>query len=203
LRAILRLRFFPALLSLLATAEAVAAAPAWKVDREVDGMKLEVREVKGSHYEELRVTTASPLPLDALCNAVWGKNAEVKDDFKQRVIISETETERWTYEQIRLPVVSDRDCVMRVRLLTPASTGRCEVDFVTMPHADYPVAKGHERVVVRGFWDLAPGADGKVKVTYVVYSEPGGAIPPVFAKGGQRDAAVKFMKQILGRASPK
>ena len=180
----------------------LAAPPApWTLFRVVDGLKVELRDVSGSHFEEIRVTAHSRLPLPALCDAVWGKGAKATGDFKKRVVISESETERWTYEQIRLPVVSDRDCVMHVELLQPAESGRCEVRFRSAKHKDYPPALGHERVgAVRGQWTLVPDAKGEVDVTYVVYSEPGGAIPPLFAKGGQRDAAVSFMKQILKRA---
>jgi hypothetical protein len=189
-----------AVIAALLSLSAPHAEP-WKLDREVDGMKVELREV-GSGFPEVRVSTQSALPLTALCDAVWGKGERATGDFKKRVVISETDTERWTYEQIRVPLVSDRDCVMRVNLVELPATGRCVVTFQTGAHKDYPPTTDHERVkLVKGSWLIAPDASGKVKVTYVVYSEPGGAIPPLFARGGQRDAAVSFMKQILQRAS--
>ena len=41
-------------------------APAWQFDRFTDGMRVDVREVKGSSFEEVRVMTNSALPLKAL-----------------------------------------------------------------------------------------------------------------------------------------
>src|SRR4051812_26033052 len=90
----------------------VGIAPSsWRPDRTVDGMRVERRAVRGSSFDELRVTTDSPLSLASLCDAVWGEGAETKTSstFKKRVVIRETENERWTYEQIRVPVVCDRD----------------------------------------------------------------------------------------------
>lgn len=180
----------------------LAAETPWVQDRKVDALSVEYREVQGSAFHEYRITTQSALPLARLCEAVWGKNAKVTGDFKKRVVIRETDTERWTYEQVRVPVVQDRDCLMHVTLVAPAETGRCEVKFETVTDSRYPPDPSFVRVpAVRGYWVLEPVQSGHVTVTYVVYSEPGGAVPALFARGGQRDAAVGFMKTILARAS--
>jgi hypothetical protein len=178
------------------------AASAWIYDRDVDGVKVEWREVDGSPFHEYRLTTDSALPLTKLCDAVWGKNAKITGDFKKRVVIKETDTERWTYEQVKVPLVTDRDCIMYVKLVTPAESGKCVVRFDTATHPDYPPDPSFVRVpAVRGYWLLEPLREGHVNVTYVIYSEPGGAVPALFARGGQRDAAIGFMKNILARAS--
>ena len=197
-RALIRFSLSSAVLLSLSS---LAESP-WKADREVDGLKVEYREVDSSPFHEYRITTQSALPLGRLCDAVWGKNAKMAGDFKKRVIIKETQTERLTYEQVGVPVVSDRDCIMRVQLLQPADTGRCEVKFETTTDPAYPPDPKFVRVpTVRGWWVLAPTPKGEVSITYVVYSEPGGSVPALFARGGQRDAAISFMKTILARAS--
>ena len=84
----------------------------------------------------------------------------------------------------------------------PSTAGRCEVKFETVEDPSYPPQRGFVRVpAVRGYWTLEPMSTGHVSITYVVYSEPGGAVPALFARGGQRDAALGFMKTILERAS--
>jgi len=175
----------------------------WRLDREADGFKVELRDMPGSAFEEIRVTTTSPEPLQALCDAVWAKGVGAKAEgrFKKREVLSETDTERVTYEQISLPIVSDRDYVLVVKLLQPADTGRCEVSFSTKEDPSRPPADGHVRMTsVRGHWLLTPTPEGKVTVVYTVYSDPGGAVPPFLAKGSQREAAVDFLKTILARA---
>ena len=91
---------------------------------------------------------------------------------------------------------------MHVKRVTGADAGRCVVRFDTVTDLRYPPDPAHVRVpTVRGYWLLEPVREGHVSVTYVIYSEPGGAVPALFARGGQRDAAVGFMKSILARAS--
>lgn len=190
-----------AVLSVALVSFPLFADSGWRQDKPVGNVKVEWREVPSSPFHEYRLTTHSALPLEKLCNAVWGKDAKVTGDFKKRVIIRETETERWTYEQVKVPLVTDRDCLMHVKLVTPASEGRCVVRFGTVTHPDYPEDPQFVRVPnVRGYWLLEPVQSGHVSVTYVIYSEPGGAVPAVFARGGQRDSAVNFMQAILARA---
>ena len=182
---------FPLLLTLIAAQTA--------------GLKVELRPVAGSAFEEVRVSGRSSLGLEALCDAVWAKNQAGKKpegNFKKRVVISETATERWTYEQIRVPVVADRDYVIAVKLVQPATSGRCEVAFETRTHPKFPEVSDHVRIPsIRGNWTLTPAGAGQVDVSYVVFSDPGGSVPALFARKGQREAAVDFFKVILARAA--
>ena len=188
---------------MLALALTILLGAGWRVDGVVDGVKVELRDVEGSKFEEIRLTTTSAEPLQALCDAVWAKG--VKDgkegDFKKRELIKETDTDRWTYEQIALPVVSDRDYVVHVQLLKPASSGACEIAFQTEDDPAHPTAPGHVRLKsVRGHWTLVPNEKGTVDITYLIFSDPGGSTPAFLSKGSQRKAAVDFLKTILKRA---
>lgn len=187
---------------LLISGEATAEQP-WRSIRTVDGLRLESRAVDGSKFEEVKVITRSERPLETLCEAVWGRNAKLDSNFKKRVVIFESDTERWTYEQVRVPIVTDRDLVVHTQVVAPAASGRCEIAFEAGADPAYPKARDHVRVdTLRGRWTLEPQADGKVEITYTVYSEPGGKVPAWLARGGHRDAAVIFMKTILSRADP-
>ena len=184
----------------LFSSEASAEQP-WKTSRTVDGLKLETRPVDGSTFEEVKVTTQSPKPLGTLCDAVWGRDAKVEGHFKKRVVIRESDTERWTYEQLKVPIVTDRDLVVHSQLVAGADSGRCEISFEAAEDPAFPKTTDHVRVTtLHGRWTLEPTSDGKVDITYVVYSEPGGKIPAWLSRGGNRDAAVIFMKLILSRA---
>jgi hypothetical protein len=191
------------LLGLCLPTLALAEAPKWRDSGETDGVKMELRAVDGSGFEEIRLTTTSPEPLSRLCEVIFGKGAAAKGEgnFKKREVLRETETERWTYEQIALPVVSDRDYVIHVKIEVPAEAGRCEIAFQTEDDPSRPQAPGHVRIAaVRGHWTLTPTDSGQVKIVYEVFSDPGGAVPPFLAVGSQRSAAVDFLKTILKRA---
>jgi hypothetical protein len=193
------------LLPLLLVGTARADSPAqWVPDGSTDGVRVERREVPGSHFDELRLSLLSALSLQRLCDAIYPKIVEttLEQRFKKRELLRQTADERWTYEQISVPVVSDRDYVMHVKLDQPASTGRCQVTFETVVDPSRPPVAGFVRIpVIRGHWDLMPAGEGKVAVLYEIFSEPGGSVPAFLAKGSQRSAAVDFMKIILARAS--
>jgi hypothetical protein len=181
----------------------LAQAPEWRHDRTVDGMKLELRTVPNSKFDEIRVTTTQPGDLQRVCDAIFAKGVgeKVEGNFKKRTVLKETETERWTYEQIAVPVVSDRDYVIHVKLEQPAETGRCEVSFQTETDAAHPVAPHHVRLAsVRGYWTVVPADSGKLEISYLVFSDPGGDVPAFLVHGGQRNAAIDFLRTILARA---
>ena len=195
----------PLLLAILLTAGAVPSEPQWRYDGATDGMRVELRAVPGSPFDEIRVTAISSASLQALCDAIFAKGLSGKAEgrFKRRDVIKETDTDRWTYEQISVPVVSDRDYVMHVKLEQPASSGTCRVSFQTETEASHPPVQGFVRIPsIRGSWTLVP-ADGTVRVSYEVFSDPGGGVPAFLVRGKQRDAAVDFFKVILARATAK
>lgn len=187
--------------ALVVLASHASAEQPWTTARTSDGLKLETRPVDGSTFEEVKVTTQSAKPLSELCDAVWGRNAKVEGQFKKRVVIRESDTERWTYEQLKVPIVTDRDVVVHSQLVASPDSGRCEILFAAGEDPAFPKTSGHVRVTtLHGRWTLEPASDGKVEITYVVYSEPGGKIPAWLSRGGNRDAALIFMKLILSRA---
>ncbi len=189
-------------LALVAAALTASSESSWRPAGNVDGLKVEARNVAGSTFEELKVSSLIGKPLSSLCDAVWNQNAKLDGRFKKRVVIRESDTERWTYEQVRVPVVTDRDLVIHTHLISAAPTGRCEVEFESTTDPGYPKRNDHVRVgKVRGHWTLEPAAGGKTAMTYVIYSEPGGNVPAFLAERGLRNAAVDFVKVILARAN--
>ncbi len=193
------------LLPLLAPTTAAAEPSAWRPDGMVGAIQVERRDVAGSSYDELRLTTTSPLGLNELCAAVYPRpwTGKLEGRFKKKELLRETDNERWTYEQIAVPIASDRDYVMHVVLEQDAPTGRCEVSFATEDQGVRAPPPGFVRVAgVRGHWSLVPASGGgKVLIRYQVWSDPGGGVPAFLARGGQKDSAVDFMKVILARAT--
>jgi hypothetical protein len=190
----------------LAGVPAVASAdssPPWRFDGTYDGVQVERRDVSGSSFDELRLSIFSSSDMQRLCDAVYPPTFSTKPEhlFKKRVLLRETPTERWTYEQVAVPVFSDRDYVMHVKLEQPASSGHCSVAFQTEADPAHPPVQGFVRIpIIRGHWDIFPVAPGKLSVQYRIFSEPGGGVPAFLARGGQRSAAIDFMKVILARA---
>ncbi len=179
------------------------SSPAWRLDGTYDGVRVDRRDVPGSGFDELRLSLFSSSDMQRLCDAVFPPTLSAKPErgIKKQVLLRETATERWTYEQVSVPVFSDRDYVMHAKLEQPASSGHCSVSFQTEEDPAHPPVPGFVRIpVIQGHWDIFPVAPGKVSIQYRIFSEPGGGVPPFLARGGQRSAAIDFMKMILARA---
>jgi hypothetical protein len=189
----------------LARVAAADATSPWRPDGTSDGMGVEKRDVRGSSFNEFRVTTTSALDLQHVCDAIYAKGLDGRSNvrFKRRELLRQTDTERWVYEQIAVPWVSDRDYVMHTKLeRQPATDGRCEVTFETQDDPAHPPVRGFVRIpVIRGHWVVVPMADGRLAVSYEVFSDPGGGIPAFLAGGGQRSAAIDFVKNVMARAA--
>lgn len=179
------------------------SSPAWRADGVYDGVQVERRDVPSSSFDELRLSIVSSSDIQRLCDAIYPARLAAKPEprFKKQVLLRETPTERWTYEQVSVPVVSDRDYVMHATLEQPASSGHCSIAFQTEDDPAHPPVRGLVRIpAIRGHWDIFPIAPGKVSVQYRIFSEPGGGVPAFLARSGQRSAAIEFMKIILARA---
>jgi hypothetical protein len=178
-------------------------SPAWNLDGTYDGVRVDRRDVPSSSFDELRLSIVSSSDMQRLCDAVYPPRLSTKPEprFKKQVLLRETPTERWIYEQVSVPVFADRDYVVHVKLEQPASTGHCAVSFQTEDDPAHPPVPGLVRIpVIRGHWDIFPLAPGKLSVQYRIFTEPGGGVPAFLARGGQRSAAIDFMKIILSRA---
>jgi hypothetical protein len=188
----------------LAGGAARADEAPWRGDGVTDGVQVERRDVKGSHFDELRLSLLSNVSVERLCDAIYPKAlpAHLERHFKKQELLRETPTDRVTYEQISVPVFSDRDYVVHTRLEIPGSTGRCAVSFFTEEDPAHPPVDGFVRIpVIRGHWDVFPVEGGKVSVQYRIFSEPGGGVPAFLSRGSQKSTAIDFMKLILARAS--
>ena len=121
-------------------------------------------------------------------------------NLKSREIVSETADERVTYDQITPPLVSNRDYVVRVKRATD-DKGVCRTLFGAATDVDKPSPAGWVRIKkLYGSTVVEPLPDGKSRVTYTVFSDPGGAIPPFMVEGSRRTLAINWMRLIIKRA---
>ncbi len=175
----------------------------WHGVGDIDGVGVEVRRVASSDFEQLRLTAKSSRSVDSLCRIVWGvgdlKTAE--PGFKVRRVLHQTENERWTYEHIELPIISDRDYTVHAKRMS--EPGLCQVNFEAR-NGDGPAPQpGLVRIEhLVGAWSIEPDDGGGSVVTYIVQCDPGGSLPAWMTRGPQRRNAVGWVKTILARSDP-
>jgi hypothetical protein len=177
----------------------------WSRAAERDGIVLERHAVAGSSYFAYRARFDVALPPARAADEIWRalRDGDM-DSLKHREILRASGDELLIYDQIRTPVVSDRDYTIRVRRISDGSTTqfRCESANELGP----PPAKNHVRIpFIRAGWMTAPGDGGGTRVTYYAFSEPGGSVPAFLVRGAQQNrslADVTRMRERLRRASP-
>ena len=178
----------------------LAAEPAYEKVSETDGITIEQRNVAGSKFVELKFTTQTNKTARSLCDAAFGdgKFDAAEPDLKSRAIVQESADERVTYEQITPPIVSNRDYVVRARRLMEGQA--CRMTFEAANELGPKPPDGWVRVSkLKGHWLFEPLEGGKTRLTYVVFTDPGGSIPPFLVEGNRRKLGVNWVKMIESR----
>ncbi len=185
---------------------ALLAAPAgespWTHVDVVDGITLQQRAVEGSKFVQLRLTTTTDVEVKRLCDAVFGTGRiePGEPDIKSRVVVSETENERVTYEIISPPVASDRDYGARATR-TQLPDGACRVTFEAANDLVPKSPEGFVRIEkLKGAWTFEHRADGKTGIEYVIHTDPAGALPAFLVEGSRRRIALRWVKLVIGWA---
>jgi hypothetical protein len=173
----------------------------WRAAATKGGVTIERRHVSGSPYYEYRVVVTVPLPPARVAEEVWRTMREGDmDSLKRREILGDNGDELIIYDQIRTPVVSDRDYTVRVRRRFDAASGRTLFRCESANELGPPPARGYVRIpIIRAGWMTAPDGKGGTTLTYYAFSEPGGAVPAFLVRGAQQDRSLADVVRILGR----
>jgi hypothetical protein len=180
------------------------ASAHWKPVAAQEGLTLERRSVPGSRYYEYRSVIDVPLPPARVADEVWRvlRDGDM-EALKHRDILRASDGELVIYDQIRTPIVSDRDYTIRVRRVVEGE--RTQFRCTTANELGPPPARGYVRIpVIRAGWMTAPDGRGGTLLTYYAFSEPGGSLPAFLVRGAQQDrslADVVRMNKRLRRLS--
>jgi hypothetical protein len=187
-------------LPVLAAADSPAGWQPYKVKR---GVAVERRPVQGSRFFEYRATVSAPVSPEAVISHMWRFVSEGRSPIiKRRQVLKQEPTELLMYDQVKTPVVSDRDYTLLVRKLGDASSHRYQMTFETANQLGPPVDPKHVRIpAIRGRWLIEPATAGGSRLTYQSFSEPGGSIPAFMIHGAQFDQIVQDVEGLLKRLS--
>lgn len=159
------------------------------------------RDVKGSPYPEHRVEVTTGTSVGALCDAVYemGTSGETDGVALHKTLRDEGDV-RVVYEQLSVPVVSSRDYAMTVARWPRLEGGACRIRFRATNDAAPKLPDGFVRIDrLWGEWRFEPADEGKTKLTYTMFSDPAGAVPPFLVQG----SLVKAVKDSVLKALAK
>ncbi len=179
----------------------LALTAGWEKVADKDGVLIE-RLARDHGLYEVRASVTTPVTPEQFM-ATLSKH----EDYIQfvphlkdlKVLVNDAD-KKVIYEQIKMPLVSDRDYTVKVTHSCDAETHLCESHFETANDLGPPPSKDYVRVgLVHGGWTMEPTEGGSV-VTYHVFSDPGGAIPAWIINSAQKDATRDFVLAMVARA---
>jgi ribosome-associated toxin RatA of RatAB toxin-antitoxin module len=175
----------------------------WRRAGERDGIVVEQRPVAGSPFLEVRASGRSPLPPPAVLETVWNHREYVQfvPYLKRLDVLREGPDWLLVYEQVSMPLASDRDYTIRLQRTAAPDTGRLEVTFRSAPGEGPPESAPHVRVAgIEGSWVIEPEPGGGTRAAYAVHNDPGGAIPAWLVNRLQVTVTAEFVRAMLARA---
>ncbi len=182
-----------ALLLAAVAAPSARADGGWTFVDDKNGVTVEKRAVAGSSWSEMRAVATTALPPERIYEAI--RCAQRLDDPRSRRyvksyrVVRENAHERLIYEQVKSPLVSDRDYTVLIQWSADLARRVFDVRFHLENDAGPPPAKGFVRVPdIHGYWRIEATPGGGSRIEYVVFSDPGGSIPSWIARGAQLDS---------------
>jgi hypothetical protein len=191
----------------LALLLAVLAQPAGAFDEsapfavvdERDGLTLSARRLEGSKFSEYRVTTEVAYGVSALCEHLyeWGTKGKDHPGVKLHQVLEDGADRRVVYQQLEQPVVANRDYAMTV-VRERLPSGECRVRFWASNEVAPAKPDGWVRMErLWGGWRFEPLGEGRARLTYTLFSDPGGSVPAFLVHGPQRKATLASVRDAL------
>ncbi len=205
MRKVLTLAFVLLAVSSLAVAWAPSTGNAWTLKRSGDDMWVYTRDRAGSPIKEVKLimnVDASIAEINAVLNDATRQPEWVFRCLKGKDLGGDVAAGGWYYYSlIDMPwPMEDRDVVGKV---TGGPEGTSYVSHTVAAPKRTPVVKDVVRLTtfeVSTTYEAQPS--GKTKVTYQLYSEPGGSVPTwlvnMFVDKGPVETMTKLRKLVEG-----
>jgi hypothetical protein len=176
--------------------------PEWNLKKDKDGIKIYIRDVEGSSFDEfMAITTIEESTLNEVLTVILDvKNYEslFPDCMNPKVLKQDGEYYSIVYTQTKGPfAVKDRDSVFEQKNQIGNNGKYAKISLMSMPGY---FAENKDFVRIRkgsGFWELEEDDNKNVKVIYQFHGEPGGEIPAWVANSfvvGQPFETLKNLK---------
>ena len=162
----------------------VAYSQSWILRKEKDGIFVYDLKTDTTRFNSIKVETEligkvedlMLILLDVENHAQWAygtKSAALLQRISEKEIIF--------YKELKSPafVVSDRDIVIRLKVIPNPSSNSIQVESTALPDFIPPKANLVRVPLSNETWIITPLAEQKIKVHYYLQFDPGGVLPPL------------------------
>jgi hypothetical protein len=176
------------------------ASASWRAHVTRAGVTIEKRSVEGSSFLEYRSVVSLPQDPAWVAEQVWRAFREADmEGLKKREFLRVADDELLFYDQIKTPIVSDRDYTLLVKRIFDPARRRTQVRCWTANQLGPPVAKGYVRIpIIRAGFQVEPDGSG-TRLTYYAFGEPGGLVPAWLVRSAQGDHCLLDVLRMLRR----
>lgn len=173
----------------------------WKFESERDGVVIHSRTRAGTGVREFKaigIIQAPPSSVFAVLEDLETYTRFMPYTAECRVVKRE-KRDVFIYQRLDLPFISDRDYTLRTNYDRWQSDAGTIYRIRWVPGNEFgpPPTRGVQRVSeCEGGWLLEPQTDSATRATYTIYTDNGGAIPPLLANNGSRMAIRKLFEAV-------
>jgi hypothetical protein len=164
-----------------------------------DGVTLERRKPDGSRFYEHRAWVDVAIDPARAADEIWAAvRGGDMESLKRREVLSQSADEVLIYDQIRTPIVSDRDYTVTVRRRREGA--RVIFECETANERGPALQAGLVRVpVVHAGWVVEPDGRGGTRLGYFAFSEPGGSVPAWMVRSAQAERSMADVVRMVKR----
>ena len=163
-----------------------------------DGHSIVERRLRADGLMEIRGTTTTDVPAAALAEAFWSPKRKPVEQVKKRVELKKDDKEKIVYQQLRLPVVQDRDYVVRIERLADPPNDLFQFTSICESSLGPPPNKEHVRVTdCLSTTTMEGQGAGKTTLSYQGYANPAGSLPKWIINMLAPRAASEVLRRLI------
>ena len=180
----------------------------WVLRKEKDGVFIYDLKTDTAKFNSIKVETVLTGRVEDLVSILMDVGNHYKWAYgtKSAVLLQRiSDKEIIFYKEINSPglVVSDRDLILRMKVISNAATKSVEIKSVALPNF-IPVKDKLVRVPMSNeTWMITPLANHRIKINYLLQIDPGGALPPLlvnlFVTKGPYESFINLKELLKGQ----
>jgi ribosome-associated toxin RatA of RatAB toxin-antitoxin module len=175
----------------------------WEQVKDSDEIKVWVRDVPGKRVRELRAEAVMPAPAARVFDVL--QDVEHYLEFMPYLVeakkVGPAPGGHYEYQRLEPPVVDTRDYTVLVRMEADAAAGLYQRSWKIANDKGPPKRDDAVRVEVNeGAWTIERIDEQSTRVSYYLYTDPGGSIPAWLANKANTTSIPDLFAAVRKRA---
>ncbi len=175
----------------------------WEEISSNEGLTIWTRDIPGARVREVRAQSVVAAPPKRVWEVLSDLEhyTEFMPYVEETIKVTSLEGGHIEYQRIDPPLVDRRDYTLKVSLVVDEAKGTYRREWVEANDKGPPVREGTVRVAInRGAWTVEALPDGKSRLSYYLYTDPGGSLPAWIANKANTKSVPDLMSAVKNRS---